>query len=100
MLYYLQRAGGAVVRAKMAVFTGGDDSRVVEFGLDDGVEASADETEDALLRLILAHSHAQTAQDTLALVALDGDEPRFPEAGVMLALEPFAVDTVGVRVLD
>ena len=55
----------------MAVCAIGDGGRITELGLDDGGEATANQTQDALAHVLLTDTDAQTAQDALALVALE-----------------------------
>ena len=97
---HLQRAGGAVVRAEVAVLAYRRGARLLEFGLDDRLEAAPHEAQQPLLRLFGAHANAEVAEHALALVALDRDELLLNEAGVLVAAQSLAIRLQQVRVAE
>ena len=94
LLQELQSAGGAGVNAQVAVGAAGDSLFGTELGLDDGGETTANQTQQALLGNFLTGTDAQTAQDALAVVALDGHQLGLAGGLALLAGKAAGVDFV------
>ena len=94
LLQDLHCAGGAGVDALLAVGTLVDHVGIAELGLDLGTEATAYQTQNALLSHFLTHTDAQAAQDALACVALDGDQLGLGGGHALAAFETAGVDLV------
>ena len=99
LLQELQRTGGTCIHALVAVDAVGDGGRIPELGLDHGGEAAANQTQDALLGDFLTDTDAQTAQDALALVALDADHIGLGGGGTLGTCEAVGVDLIQVGVV-
>ena len=74
LLQNLQSAGGAQISTLVAVDTVSDLSGIHELGLDHSGEATANQTQQTLANFLAAGTDTEVTQNTLALVALDGDQ--------------------------
>ena len=92
LLQKLQSAGGANLYTLAAGCAAGDGLGIVELGLDDSLEATVHQTQDALLGYLTADADTLVTQDALALVALNGNQTLLLEAVVLAAGQTLGVD--------
>ena len=84
----------------MTVAATGDYSVVVELGLDNGIKATADKSEDRLLGDLVTGSDAERAENTLAVVSLNRNEALLGLMNVLLAVKASGLDGKQVCGLD
>ena len=100
LLQKLQSAGGANLHTLAAGCAAGDGLGIVELGLDDSLEATVHQTQDALTGNLTADTDTLVAQDALALVTLDGNQALLLVAGVLGTSQTGRIDGLSVGVVD
>ena len=97
-----QGAGGTSLGALQAVQAVLDGVALLELRPNDRGEAAAHQTQQALAHHFVADADALVAEDTLALVPLDGDQALLLEAGVDLAaaVAPQAGDILRLKLIQ
>ena len=93
-------ARGTNLNALAAGFADFNLIATLKFRLDNGFEASADKSENALSRILFTSPYTEIAKDALALVALNRNESRLLEALVDCACKSFGSDRLIVCIAD
>ena len=100
LLQKFQRTGGTDIHALVAVCTACDPGGILEFGLDDGGEATAHQTQQTLAGIFPAGADTLVAQDALTLVTLNDTQLLFGEALVLGTFETLGFNLLLVCIVD
>ena len=100
LLQKFQGTGGTDIHALVAVCTACDPGGILEFGLDDGGEATAHQTQQTLAGIFPAGADTLVAQDALTLVTLNDTQLLLSEALVLGTFKTLRLNLLLVCVVD